>query len=224
MPNSNQENVDAGYIFYPREYPHAPGHPRLDVFLRAEPTLRHFDPQTVRLRVQTRAAVGAGAPEDLVVHHPWMAYESYNVYPGRIRLRDRFGKREEAFTFGGAMAIDTSEKVTVCSITSDAPILELFGGRRLADLLASEVEILLAEQRARADVDRSTFESRLDGMSPMELYAGCLESLRRRFRASHHKELPHVQGLLAFVRDEIEALQGRGQWPANAASLEERLR
>lgn len=224
MPNSNQETVDAGYVFHPSRYPHSPGHPELDVFLRAEPTLRHFDPETIRLRVQTRAAVGAGGPEDLTVHHPWAAYPSYTVYPGRIRLRDRFGKREEAFTFGGSMSIETGGDVTVCSIKSAAPILELFGDRRLSDLLASEVEVLLAEERARAGVGRATFESRLDEMGPMDLYAGCLESLFRRFGASHHKELPHIQGLLSFVREEIEALKKQGSWPANAPTLQERLR
>jgi hypothetical protein len=224
MPNNNQDVVDAGYVFHPREYPHAPGHPQLDVFLRAEPTLRHFDPETIRLRVQTRASVGAGGPEDLIVHHPWAAYPSYTVYPGRIRLRDRFGKREEAFTFGGSMSIESGDDLTVCSIKSDAPILELFGDRRLSDLLASEVEILLAEERARAGLDRAKFESWLDEMRPSDLYAACLESLHRRFGASHHKELPHIQGLLSFVHDEIEALREQGRWPANAASLQERLR
>ncbi|MGA9532562.1 MAG: hypothetical protein WBR18_07585 [Anaerolineales bacterium] len=223
MPNSNPEIMDAGYVFHSRSYPHAPGHPQLDVFLREEPTLRHFDPETVRLRVQTRATVGAGAPEDLIVHHPWTAYPSYTVYPGRIRLRDRFGKRQEAFAFGGSMTIQSGDDVTTCSITSPAPILELFSNRRLSDLLASEVEILWAEERAHAGVDRTTFENWLDEMDPSDLYAACLESLHRRFGASHHKELPHIQGLLSFVRDEIEALQQQGRWPANAATLQERL-
>jgi hypothetical protein len=223
MADSKPDVVDAGYIFEPRPYEHSPGHTGLIVYLRSEPTLRHYDPETIRLRVQERAGVEAGAPEELTVHHPWHAYSSYRVFPGRIRLRDRFGKRQEAFSFGGEMEIDSKPELTTCSIHSDAPILELFGDLRLSDLLVSEVEVLLAEERARVGTNHAGLEGMLSDLTPSELYVACLETLRRRLGASHHRELPHVQGLLAFVRDEIDQLRDQGHWPANAATLGERL-
>ena len=56
--NKTSQGEDWGYEFYPRAYPHAPGHPRLDITIPKTPTGRHFDPVTVMLESDFRAATG----------------------------------------------------------------------------------------------------------------------------------------------------------------------
>jgi hypothetical protein len=57
---------DLGYIFFPSELPHHPGHPRLDIILTEVPTERHFDP----LKVQFQIVSPPNQANHLTIHHP----------------------------------------------------------------------------------------------------------------------------------------------------------
>ena len=54
-PDSSLIDQDVGYVFYPKKYPHAPGHPRLDIFLRKIPTKHPFDPEKVHLTIRDKS-------------------------------------------------------------------------------------------------------------------------------------------------------------------------
>lgn len=218
MQSSSQAH-NLGYVFYPARRPHAVGHPRLDIFLRTIPTRLHFDPE----RVEIPALLPAGNVEMLLLYHPWPGTQSYRVYPGRLIVRDRVNKEVEAFTFGGQLEIKTGEDFTVCTVTSEAPILDLGLGQSVAEMLAEEVEILFAEQRAAWGRNLDALEQRLAEIDPLTLYLACTHSLRERFRhypAGEDELIRHFQHLLNTERQQFEEIH---PLPAQAATLEELL-
>ena len=178
---------DLGFIFYPPDHPSDPGHPRLDVFLRAEPTSRHFDPDQVDVPTVSEL----GHIEKLRIQHPWPGPFECRTAPDFITLIDRKGKVVEAFTFGGEMRVVNDGKVTTCTITSPAPILGMLYPDNIASILAREVEILFAERRAAWSHDLKTYDKHLASADPMTLYLACLKALREKF-----EHLPHSTDIM----------------------------
>lgn len=198
---------DFGYWFATPTRPGDPGHPRLEVRIHPQPTYHHFDPELVQLLVESPY----GGSEVLRIKHPWTGPGSYTVFPDRIILQDRIGKVEEAFTFGGDLLLESTEAGTTCIIASPAPILHLTYPTALAVMLAEEVEILLAEQRAAWIGESETLSRRLANVPPVELYASCLETLRLRM---HHRPVFYSdfsQKLVHFVNTEAQRLRQAGQ-------------
>jgi hypothetical protein len=208
---------DLGYIFFPSELPHHPGHPRLDIILTEVPTERHFDP----LKVQFQIVSPPNQANHLTIHHPWTAGEKYRVGAGRIFILDRIGKKVEAFSFGGALQIFSNQQRTICAHTSPAPILDLHATHTLPMWLASEVEILLAEQKAHWSPNQhDPFEVQLGKIDPLLLYTSCLQTLHQKSWPLHEDE--YGTGL-HFVRNEIKRLQAAGQWPLLVLSMAQLL-
>lgn len=223
MGRNELKEVDAGYLFAPHGEGSTIGHPRLDVYIRAKPTLRHFDPQTIELPVRKSARKGLEETTKRTVHHPWSGAAHDQVTLGRIILSDRLGKKKEAFTFGGMMEVTSGPSCTQCTILSEAPILELFGGATLSDLLADEAEVLLADLKGEmysrlADLDRG-----LALAQPEEIYQAILWELKDRFDAFQHRELHTYQELLNLLQREIETRRARGNWETRERSLEQVL-
>ncbi len=216
------KGVDLGYVFYPREYPHAPGHPRLDITIRKAPTGRHFDPVAVHLLIRSRPHIPSGGVETISIHHPWPYESQFQACAGRIIIDDRFDKKVEAFTFGGNLSVLTQESETSCVLESPAPILELISTSSIAIALAEETEILLAERRAEWLPDIEAYEQRLTNVSPHDLYTTCLETLRQKHEhVQHLTEETHQ--LIRFIEDEIRALKEQKLWPDRVAALTEIL-
>jgi hypothetical protein len=209
-----------GYYFHPKTYHHAPGYPRLDVFIAQHPTEEHFDPEYVELFVQSMD--DPGTIECLTVEHPWTLQNQFTVCAGRIKLRDRKDRQVEAFTFGGRLSIHEQPGRIECRIESVAPILDLSGGSPIAVTLAEETEIIFAERRA-AWPDDADFDARLVKVAPDVLYAVCLEALRARFAEMPHQGLPQVTQFTSFLRAEISALEDENRWPGRAPGLGEIL-
>jgi hypothetical protein len=171
-----------GYCFYPRRYPNAPGHPRLDIVLRPAPTEQHFDPEWVTLHVLSDRGV-PGVFEKLTVRHPWRwPCRRYRLVAGLVTWGDRKGEEVAAFSFGGALAIESEAAYTTCILTSEAPILYVVPRESIATLLAEEVEVLLAEGRAAWIERPEAFQTRLAAVDPLTLYVACLKTLRTRFK------------------------------------------
>lgn len=208
---------DLGYIFYPSEIPHYPGYSRLDVILTELPTERHFDPTKVQFPIVSPQ----NRTERLIVHHPWSSGGKYRVCAGRIFIADRIDKKVEAFSFGGELQVFSDQQRTICALVSPAPILNLFATHNLPMWLASEAEILLAEQkvhwlRHRHDV----FEAHLGNVDPLFLYISCLQALHEKKWHVHEDVYgagPH------FVQDEIKRLQATEHWPLLTPSLTQLL-
>jgi hypothetical protein len=116
--NTFLTETELGYRFDPPEQttPY-----RLSVWLRAAPTGRHYDPESVQCLVTT----SPDSVEPLSIEHPWSLANAYQVSAGRIVLSDRKAKPVEAFTFGGQLQIDSTATVTQCTFDSTAPILPL---------------------------------------------------------------------------------------------------
>lgn len=178
----NEKNAinqpDNGYWFHPSEYESELGHPRLDVFLRSQPAGRFFETHLLKVPI-----VGRKSLETLHVNHPWTYGEKYRVAPGRVILRDRDDQEVEAFTFGSTLEIDTQDEVTVCYIKSPAPILKLSSRHSTSEYIAEEVEVILAEYRARY---HEHYAEIITGMEPVSFYVACLNELVER-----SKHMPH---------------------------------
>ena len=106
----------------------------LMVMIRDDPTLRHFDPQTVWFWTLED---GRGHKE--IVDRETRSPLSQPFSWGRIRLEDRFGVRNDFVTFGGWL---TAERVgpdaLLLLFRSAAPILRLGGHSQPGDRLADE--------------------------------------------------------------------------------------
>ena len=123
--------------------------------------------------------------EHLLVHHNWLGKKTYRVCVGFVRMTDRRGKSVEAYTFGGDLQIDAKQGKTIASLSSRAPILEVSQAHThyIADLLATEVEVLLARRRAAwIQRDLIKYERRLAAVKPLVLYRSCIEVLKERFQ------------------------------------------
>lgn len=207
---------DLGYIFYPYKIPGHPGHSRLDVIIPAVPTYRHFDPQKIQIQVIS----ATHSSQRLIIHHPWTMGKSYRVCAGRVLVTDRKNKRIEAFSFGGKLQISSDPDQTICVLVSEAPIFALFTPHELSVWFISEVEILLAEQKAHWDPQHPhSYEMHLATIEPFQLYVACLQALRDKL--SH---LPESVDELThngqrFVRAEIQRLQSDGTWPPQPPTL-----
>lgn len=204
---------ELGYYFYPRRYPHSPGHPQLEVHIYATPTFRHFDPQHLHVPVTKSMSQGAHGPiEQLVIPHPWSFANRYRVCPGALKILDRLGKSVDAFSYGGTLSIRGQDDYTICSIESPAPILEIGEESAVATILAEESEILLAERRAAWSKERD-FEERLGEVDPLELYIASLDFLRKKYDGELHRDSPQNLLFLNFLHHEISALRSVGHWP-----------
>ncbi len=202
-----------GYNFYPG--PSQFGGEKFDALLSSKPTQTHFDPE--KLQVQVGAMRGV---QWLEIHHPWRQAVDYRVCPGRILLSDRLQKRVEVFTLGGQLHISNDETHTHCVFTSSAPFLDLVTSQSLSTLLANEVEILLARQRAARNLRLSgEFDALLLQIEPQALYICCLSQIREKFKrypAYNDSIMQHFKHRLEL---EISRLDDEGVWPSVVPEL-----
>ncbi len=168
-------NEQLGYCFHPPVSEHDLGHPQLDVVIRSTPTGEHFDPESFTCLVTMASGIA-----QLHVTHPWIQETTYRVCAGELVIEDARHEQVKAFTFGGALQIDSDVRRTICQLTSPAPLLE--HSRRALSLeehLIEEVAILFAQRRATQDDE--TFERRLAAVDPSALYQACLNALSEKF-------------------------------------------
>jgi hypothetical protein len=193
-----------GYLYHYPKLDHPTDKFRLDIFLSSQPTEQHFDVLRVVLPIQT----STGVFEQLKITHPWNEGKSYQLCMGVVRMEDRLGKKEEAFSFGGEITITAEGKYTSCSLVSPAPILEISGASPIPALLIEELEILLAEHKA-ANPDVNEYETRLCSSSPEDLYQSFLFDLIRKFEDSPHKT-EEVQQLLSLMHSQAHRFRAAG--------------
>lgn len=213
------QEPDLGYIFY-SAVNRIPVNTRLDVILRPEPTLRHFDPLHVRFDV----ACSSGTTDLMTVYHPWAGLQQYHVCPGRVYIEDRLHKQVEAFALGGDLTIIPAKNKTVCTFASEAPIFELAELQSLATTIAIEIEVLLAIRRADWDPKHPhTFEQHMATVDPHSLYMSCLAALHDQFANNLEEHNQTFHKLVQFVAREMEEMQLAGEWPPIVPTLAELL-
>ncbi len=176
MTDFKPANEHLGYTFHPPLEAHAIGYSQLDVVIRPAPTGEHLDPESVACHI-----AADGRSSRLHVAHPWLQELTYRVCLGEIDIEGMRHEHVTAFTFGGALRIDSYSQRTLCQIVSPAPLLE--HARQtptLSEQVIEEVQILIAERRA-AQNDDDAFELKLAAADPLQLYHACLGALQEKF-------------------------------------------
>jgi hypothetical protein len=192
----------------------------LRVFLYDTPTLAHFDPEMMRIPV----CIADQGVESLSVYHPWTGPRRFEAAPGRIILVDRKNKEVEGFTFGGSLEILVADELTTCTLQSPVRIIELIRGDSVLMMLATEVEVLLAQRRAFWRRDKETYEARLAKVEPVLLYAVCLNALTAWMdRLDGALNDPAVRAFHTFLHREIVSVQAEGVWPTIVPALSDVL-
>jgi hypothetical protein len=143
--------------------------------LRPQPTLHHFDPETIDYWI-TDGSRGRAASLDREARLPVVADYAW----GRITLTDRIGVKNEFLSFGGTMRAQMTDDTTVTvDFSSHAPILRWSGHSQATDPLASEVGAFFA--RIKVPID---FVPGAEGMvakaTPRTLYCAFIQNVRER--------------------------------------------
>jgi hypothetical protein len=150
------------------------------VALRAQPTLQHFDPETIDYWI-TESARGRAAKMDRETRLPVVSDFSW----GRITLTDRLGVENGFLSFGGTMraqaAADTSVLV---DFRSDAPILRWAGHSQSSDPLAAEVGSFFARIKVPIDFVPGT-EAMVAKAAPRTLYCSFIQHVQERLARAH---------------------------------------
>lgn len=211
--------MELGYLFYPPENPQALGHPRLDINIYEHPTGLHFDPHQVNLPVRDPNS----GIVSLSLFHPTGQVQQ-NICVGRIAMINRTGKRMEAFSFGGVLETESRQDHSFCKVTSLAPILDLAGLPDDETALITEIEGLLARQRADWQGNDYGFELRLAELSPQVLFLGLITDLRAQLH-----DIPAINRsdsyweLNSTMRKVLRFVDPDGEIPAGTPGLQELL-
>ncbi|NOQ40202.1 MAG: hypothetical protein GQ562_07760 [Anaerolineales bacterium] len=193
-----------GYLYHYPQLDHPTDKFRLDIFISSIPSEHHCDVLRAHFVVRTPE----GTMDRFKVTQPWNHEKTARVCAGVVIMEDRKGKKEEAFTFGGQLRIESQDLQTVCILVSPAPILEISGATPLNELFIDELEILLAEHRA-AYPNHHEYETQLSKTDPFELYLACLKELIRKFEQFPHKDGIYLQ-LLMFLHSQKYRLDAAG--------------
>lgn len=220
-PSILEQMKNWGYYLFPKPYPQCPGCNELWIAIRKQPTGKHFDPETLYLRL--READGVARWKKLSLLTP--LEDLHHVCPGPVTLHDRFNKRVDFFTFGGSlettMSPDSGEDVY--ALKSPAPILALTTPRgTVPDQLASETESLMGEIEAKWTFEEEEFNRRLAQVDPLQFYIAALQSILLRYE--HTPPLQETyRDLYNALEREKELLVEKNLWPSVATTLEDLL-
>jgi hypothetical protein len=210
--------ADEGLTFHPSPYDPPLGYAGFDVALGDAPSARYFDARRLSFPIEVDGVLKRG-----LVEHPWGQSPELRFAAGRIRLDAHDDDHMELFGFGGVATITTTGGVTLCQVTSSAPLLPLTDDPNdpLA-LLESELEVMIAQDRARWGADEYSHLDRLGHVAPLTLFAASFTALERRLRGLAAVE-DDVRQALRLVRGIREIVQRAGAWPDNAPDWEELL-
>lgn len=186
-----------GYLYHYPSVDHPTDKFRLDVFVSAIPTEKHFDVLHAIFTVESEY----GGLERLKVTHPWEFKSPYRVCPGKVILEDRKDKKDEAFCFGGQLTVHVKQSQTECVLVSPAPIIEVNSTRPMQVLFVMELEMLLAEYRAGYSGEND-FEKDLCAADPFDLYTACLRELILAYTHKAQKDNTYLEFLNYLHKDE----------------------
>jgi hypothetical protein len=162
------------------EAPERPGDPAsLLVALRAQPTLRHFDPEQVNYWV-TENGRGRPAALDRQARFP---LESGYAW-GRISIVDRLGVVNPFISFGGRIraALD-ADGTAYASFESTAPILRVGGHSQALDPLAAEAGAFFGRIKIPIDFIPGA-EALIAQATPVALYSAFVQAVAERLKGS----------------------------------------
>jgi hypothetical protein len=192
-----------------REATDEPVYANIDLLILDQPSMQHFDPKGMELGVITEF----GGVENHSITHPWPWPEQINATPGFVTLRDRKNKCVGFFTLGGMLEIQPHSEYTRCSLSSEAPILNLnrFPGSKdnltIPFILGLQAQILLAHRRAAWVDDPLAYQAHLSKLDPLEFSGSCINTPIHKFDRFPASTDASAQAFVNFFRDEKERLQ-----------------
>ena len=189
-----------GYFYHYPQLDHKTDKFRLDIFISAEPTEKHFDVKRAYFFIKKEK----GIMEKITIRHPWDYKKIERVCAGVIIMEDRNKEKKEAFSFGGDLNIEPQEAQSVCVLTSSAPILNISDATPTQTFFIDELEILFAERRATF-ANHRIFEAQLSNADPLKLYLASLKTLIQKFEKFPHKDNKH-RHFLHFLNEEKHRL------------------
>ena len=179
-------------------------HHQLWVWMRAQPTERHYDPERVECNVVTPGdTIGT-----ITLHHPWPRATHYRFCLGGINLNDRKHRLVHFYAFGGELTIEAADaRATLCRFTSPAPILALDEQNALTSVFVAEVQAEIAEARAMWDVEhhQGDFSTRLSQADPLALYRVFLRAAAANLRPIQADITVPEHQLVHFAERELAA-------------------
>lgn len=157
-----------------------PGHGNLIVGLRAGPTLRHFDPESISYY----EPVGDGARVATVTRHtPGVAMDVPALW-GHVHVIDRIPVENRFLTFGGRLRLASiNDGLTVAHLRSPVPIVRWGGHSQGTDSLAGAIGAFFGRLIVRVDFTPGA-AARLDALPPEVLFAAFLHDAAGRVRAA----------------------------------------
>ena len=143
--------------------------------LRPQPTLQHFDPDTIDYWISDGAR-GHTAGLDRETGFPVAADYAW----GRITLTDRLGVKNEFLSFGGALRAQmTADTTVLVDFSSHAPILRWSGHSQTTDPLAAEIGAFFARIKVPIDFVPGA-EAIVSKAAPRTLYCAFIQYVRER--------------------------------------------
>jgi len=169
--------TDLGFLVHP-DLPDRPGPASLLLAIRAEPSLRHYDPESVEYWV---TVAGRGVRRTLT-RETRLPLETEFSW-GLIRIVDRLHVSNEYLTFGGWLSADAVDGVVVAVFTSPAPLLSRGGHSQGWDPGAEKLGAFFGRFLLAIDLEPG-FEARAAEADPVMRYAAFLADTMARYRAS----------------------------------------
>lgn len=213
-------SVNLGYALEPLSSNDSLNFRRLRVWLRAQPTGQHYDPEEISFR----AIASTGSVENCVIRFSPAEFHQQVVAIGTISLNDRKDKRVDVFTFGGSLSGQSTLETTTCLFESPAPLLPLGNDHLLTDRLACEIEATLAQCRARWDYlhNGQGFDEQLCKLTPTQLYGSCLVNVYNRLETIHQRD-NGLQVFFHYINHTRAVLQSTGQGSPDTPPIERLL-
>ncbi|MCA9944254.1 MAG: hypothetical protein KC449_12280 [Anaerolineales bacterium] len=209
-----------GYYTLPPRHENCVGHTGLLILMRRQSPREQvaFEPQTIHLRLLDWDGKAHWTVFKATTPFPM----SRVVCPGRIIIRNQNGEEARFFIFGGSLeARDEAPGEKVYSLRSSAPVLEVTTGKTTAaDLLASEVEAVLARLQASWGMGDEAFWHHLTKLYPFQLFVTLLQEILARYETESELQTDEQwQALVHALKHEKSWLIETGQWPEKTSTL-----
>lgn len=200
------------------DLPDGPGPAYLLVALRAVPTLRHYDPETVEYWA---TEAGHGVRRVLSWTTPMPRIETFSW--GSIRLVDRLGVANDYLTFGGRLDAAQIDGAVIAAFSSPAPILRRGGHSQGWDQGADAVGAFFGRLMVEVDFTPG-FETRLAAAAPLTRFAAFVrDALARRARPGAARLEDELGRLVATEAARLEATAPEA-WEAASSLLPDGVR
>jgi hypothetical protein len=212
-----------GYVLYPSRYSPKLGHPQVDIVLTSEPSGRFFDARSALFPISE-----GGRIRHVQITHPPLTLERARLCAGRISLHDHDDDLFDLFSFGGLLEIVDQGAYTLCRATSPAPILTLGESSDTVEaIVVSELEAMLARERAAWGTDDAGFDERLAAADPYLFFVAGLAEVRDRLylvaQGTSPSSFERYHQELRVVDHTIDGIRDSNGWPAAAPPISQIL-